>query len=195
MTQSERLAKQPCQESTRSSWSFERCQGSSSGSDTFVLWLMCHSCARLRSCADLHQVAGSGLLQRCRNGRWSCYRRRPLKHVPRRRSPHWRAVQHERVGTTRADTHRAACLLSHLCFLSASRLSHDRVSGACAAAVAEVSVAALNFFLRLWRACHWLLLSPAAGLGARFLGSFLWAASFHCSIAADQPGARQRHGA
>ena len=80
-------------------------QGSSSGSDT----IMCRSAPRGRSCADLHQVAGSGLLQRCRNGRWSCYRRRPLKHVPRRRSPHWRAVQHERVGTTRADTHRAAC--------------------------------------------------------------------------------------
>ena len=88
-----------------------------------------------------------------------------------------------------------SCLLSHLCFLSASRPSHDRVSGACAAAVAEVSVAALNFFLRLRRAYLWLLLSPAAGLGARFLGSLFWAASFHCSIAADQPGARQRHGA
>jgi hypothetical protein len=88
-----------------------------------------------------------------------------------------------------------SCLLSHLCFLSASRPSHDRVSGACAAAVAEVSVAALNFFLRLRRACLWLLLSPAAGLGARFVGSLFWAASFHCSIAADQPGARQRHGA
>ena len=54
---------------------------------------------------------------------------------------------------------------------------------------------ALNFFLRLRRACHWLLLSPAAGLGARFLGSFFGAASFYCTIAADQPGARQRHGA
>ena len=64
-----------------------------------------------------------------------------------------------------------SCLLSHLCFLSASRPSHDRVSGACAAAVAEFSVAALNFFLRLRRACHWLLLSPAAGLGARFFGA------------------------
>ena len=88
-----------------------------------------------------------------------------------------------------------SCLLSHLCFFAASRPSHDRVSSACAAAVAEVSVAALNFFLRLRRACHWLLLSPAAGLGARFLGSFLGAASFYCTIAADQPGARQRHGA
>ena len=111
--------------------------------------------------------------------------------------------------TSRAPTVLLAlCLLmppSHLCFLSASRPSHDRVSGACAAAVAEVSVAALNFFLRLRRACHWLLLSPAAGLGARLLGSFFWAASFYCTIAADQrsqahgkgmaPEAGPRHGA
>jgi hypothetical protein len=45
----------------------------------------------------------------------------------------------------------SSCLLSHLCFLSASRPSHDRVSGACAAVVAEFSAAALNFFLRLQR--------------------------------------------
>jgi hypothetical protein len=98
-----------------------------------------------------------------------------------------------------------SCLLSHLCFLSASRPSHDRVSGACAAAVADFSVAAVNFFVRLRRACHWLLLSPAAGLGARLLGSFFWAASFYCTIAADQrsqahgkgmaPEAGPRHGA
>ena len=98
-----------------------------------------------------------------------------------------------------------SCLLSHLCFLSASRPSHDRVSGACAAAVADFSVAAVNFFLRLRHACHWLLLSPAAGLGARLLGSFFWAASFYCTIAADQrsqahgkgmaPEAGPRHGA
>ena len=88
-----------------------------------------------------------------------------------------------------------SCLLSHLCFFAASRPSHDRVSGACAAAVAEFSVALSIFSLRLRRACHWLLLSPAAGLGARFLGSFFGAASFYCTIAADQPGARQRHGA
>ena len=56
-----------------------------------------------------------------------------------------------------------SCLLSHLCFLSASRPSHDRVSGACAAAVAEFSVAlsifssacgalVIGFFSRLRRA-------------------------------------------
>ena len=99
----------------------------------------------------------------------------------------------------------SSCLLSHLCFLSASRPSHDSVSSACAAAVAEVSVAALNFFLRLRRAYLWLLLSPAAGLGARFFGSLFWAASFYCTIAADQrsqahgkgmaPEAGPRHGA
>jgi hypothetical protein len=72
----------------------------------------------------------------------------------------------------------SSCSLFPDCCLSISRPSHDRVSGACAAAVAVFAVAPLQIFFRLRRACGGFFFACGgprrAIFGAAFSGGFVF---------------------